>query len=116
MNKKSKPEFMIIYLCSKCNLDSGYTEHEKPICRYCEEKTEMTMISKEKLTPEVMAARLKLVTDRMFSNLVSAFESMTEEDKKLISQDEDGEKEMLLLLDKTKKLKDKIQALELKTP
>src|SRR5687767_4681741 len=74
MSKRSKPEFMIIYMCAECHQDSGFTEHDKPICRYCDSKTEMTLISKVKITPEVMAERLKTVTDRMFSNLQSAFE------------------------------------------
>jgi hypothetical protein len=114
MSKKSKPEFMIIYQCAECNLESGYTELDKPVCRYCDTKTVMTIISKEKLTAEVMAARLKKVTDSMVSNLVSAFESMTENDKKLFSDGDDPEKEMLLLLEKAKKFKDDVQALELK--
>ena len=116
MNKRPKPEFMIIYMCAECHQDSGFTELDRPICRYCDTKTEMTLVSKVKITPEVMAARLKTVTDRMFSNLQSAFESMTDEDKKHFSPDEDPEKEMLLLLDKAKKLKDDIQSLELKAP
>src|SRR5688572_24732056 len=116
MSMKSRPKFMLIYLCDSCRLESGYTEQDHPVCRYCNEKTNMELISKQKLTAEVMAARLKKVTDSMFSNLVSAFESMTEEDKKHFSEDVDPEKEMLLLLDQVKKLKDDVQALELKEP
>jgi len=116
MKKEMKPKFMMIYLCSSCGLESGYTENDKPVCRYCETKTRMELISKQELSPQVMAARLKTVTDNMLSNLVSAFESMTEEDKKLFPPDSDPEKEMLLLLDKAKKFKENVQSLELKEP
>ena len=114
MKKEMPPKFMMIYLCSSCGLESGCTEKDKPFCYYCNARTSMKLISKKELTPEVMAARLKKVTDSMLSNIQSAFETMTEEDKKLFSEDVDPEKEMLLLLDKVKKLKDDIQSLELK--
>jgi len=114
MKKEMPPKFMMIYLCSSCGLESGYTENDKPVCRYCDATTSMKLISKQELTPEVMAARLKKVTDNMLFNLQSAFESMTEDDKKLFPQDKDAEKEMLLLLDKAKKFKDDVQSLELK--
>ena len=107
---------MIVYLCTSCGLESGYTEQDRPECRYCETKTTMTLVSKQELSPEVMAARLKTVTDNMMANLVSAFESMTDEDKKYLSEDEDPEKEMLLLLEKAKKFREDVQALELKAP
>jgi len=116
MKKEIPPKFMLIYLCASCGLESGFTEQDNPVCRYCDKKTKMELISKQELSTEVMAARLKTVTDRMFSNLQSAFESMTEEDKELFSEELDPEKEMLLLLDKVKKLKDDIQSLELKAP
>jgi hypothetical protein len=51
--------------------------------------------------------------ERTFKNLQAAFESMTEEDKAAFG-DTDAEKEMLLLLARTKELKEKIDKLELK--
>ena len=107
---------MIIYQCSNCKMDTGLTELQEPVCRYCENPGEMKLISKEKITPEVMANRLKKIADRMFSNLQSAFENMTDEDKANFPGEEDAEKQMYLLLDKTKKFKEKIHALELKDP
>lgn len=107
---------MMIYKCSVCRKESGYADNDTAECRYCDEKTEMTLVSKQEITPEVMAARLKELTDNMFSNLHSAFESMTEEDKANFPEGKDAEKEMLLLLAKAKSLKEKIQSLELKDP
>jgi len=114
--KKKKPRFMMIYRCASCGMDSGFTEKEKPVCRYCDVKKDMTLISKKEITPEVMAERLKELSDRMFSNLRSAFESMTEEDKVAFPEDEDPEKMMLTLLAKAKKFKEDVEKLELKQP
>ncbi len=108
-------EYMMIYVCSTCGLDSAFTETEKPVCRYCDEPTEMKLISKEKITPELIEKRLKASTERMLSNLQSAFESMTVEDKAAFG-DQDAEKEMLLLLAKAKELKEKIAQLKLEDP
>ena len=85
------------------------------MCRYCDEPTEMKLISKEKITPDLIEKRLKASTERMLSNLQSAFESMTEEDKAAFG-DQDAEKEMLLLLAKAKELKEKITQLKLEDP
>jgi hypothetical protein len=49
----------------------------------------------------------------MLSNLQSAFENMTEDDKALIADGEDPEKQMLLLLAKTKSLKENIQSIQI---
>jgi hypothetical protein len=116
MSKKSKPEFIITYRCTVCHEECRFTEQDKPICRYCEVKTEMTFMSKDKITPELISANLKASTERMYSNLQSAFEMMGEEDAIHFPDGSDPEKEMLLLLDKVKKLKDDIQSLELKEP
>ncbi len=107
---------MVIYQCLNCGKESGYTELDSPKCRYCGFNTSMVEISRKKFTAEVMAARLKQLTDSMFKNLQSAFEVMTDEDKKHFPDDMDPEKEMLLLLEKAKKLKENVQNLELKEP
>ena len=62
-----------------------------------------------------MEAQLKASVQRMFSNLQSAFESMTDEDKAAFG-DKDAEKEMLLLLAKAKQFKENIDQLNLKEP
>ena len=60
----------------------------------------------------MLEARLRQSTENMFSNLLAAYESMSEEDKKnYFAGDTDAEKEMLLLLDKAKKFKDQIRDL-----
>jgi hypothetical protein len=72
----------------------------------------MKLISKEKITPEVIEKRLKASTERMLFNLKSAFQTMTDEDKAAFGG-EDLEKEMLLLLAKAKELKENIAKLNL---
>ena len=111
---RKKPQFMVIYKCGTCDHESGFTELDEPQCRYCREKTTLTLVSKQELTPEVMAARLKAVTDSMMKNLEYAFQSMTDEDKSSFFEDKDGEEEMLKLLAKAQKLKERIQGLKLK--
>lgn len=113
--KKKKPRFMMTYLCASCNMDSAVTENDQPFCRYCDKKTKMTLISKKEITPEVIADRLKTVTDRMFNNIRSAYESMTEEEKAPIG-DIDPEKMMFDALARAKKFKEDIQNLRLKKP
>ena len=110
---KQIPQFMIIYKCAVCGLDSGYTELDVDVCRYCDEPTELTMVSKKELTPEVLEQRIKETSGNMFNNLLSAFENMTDADKAKFG-DVDLEKEMLLLLEKTRKLKDEMAKLKLK--
>lgn len=111
-----KPEFMMIYKCSSCGMDSGMTEGEQPVCHYCDKETTIELISKQKITPELMAERLKLLSERMFNNLKMAFENMSEEDKKAFPQGVDAEQQMLLLLAKAKKLKEGVQEMKLKEP
>jgi hypothetical protein len=112
---KQKPQYMVIYRCKACKLESGYTELDVPKCRYCEEETSMELISKQELTPEVMADRLKAVSDSMMKNLESAYQSMPD-DKDLMGDDKDAEEEMLKLLAMMQKLRDQIHNLELKNP
>jgi len=114
--KKPQPRCMMIYRCEACKMDSGFTENEKPFCRYCDDKTEMKLISNKEITPEVMAQRLKELSDRMFSSILSVFEGMSEEDKAAFPEDEDPEKMMLELLAKAKKFKEDIQKIKLKKP
>ncbi len=58
-----------------------------------------------------MAARLKEVTDRMMSNLISAYEELPKVQDNIVSEGKDAETEMLKLMDKAKKLKDKVEQL-----
>lgn len=112
---KQKPQYMVIYRCKTCTLESGYTEQDVPKCRYCDEETSMELISKQELTPEVMAARLKAVSDNMMKNLESAYQSMPD-DQNLLGDDKDAEGEMLKLLAMMQKLRDQIQNLKLENP
>ena len=75
----------MIYRCIKCGLESGYTELDAPSCRYCDESTEMTLISKDPLTPELMANRLKTLADNMMKNLESAYETFSDEEKQMLA-------------------------------
>lgn len=110
---ENKSKFLVIYSCAACGQESGLTENETPKCFTCEATEGLTEISRQELTPEVLEARLKKTTENMFNNLLLAYENMTEEDKKnYFAGDKDAEKEMLLLLDKAKKFRDRIRSLD----
>lgn len=99
---------MITYLCPQCGLDSAMTELEQPHCFYCEASNmKFIVIKKQKLTPKVMAARLKLCTDRMMENLQKAYEV----GKKSGEDFEEGE--LIDIMAKAKKLQDEVIDLEI---
>jgi hypothetical protein len=104
---------MIIYKCTNCNQESGFTELDAPACRYCESKDSLEMISKKELTPEVMAERLKAVTDSMMKNIESAYKKLPEFEKGA-DGDADPEEELLKLMAKMQKFRDQVQNLKLK--
>jgi hypothetical protein len=117
MTKKRSPaEFLVIYKCERCGQDCGYTERQKPRCRFCGNRKNLTLISKQPITAEVMAARLKEVTDRMMASLISAYEELPKAPENIVEEGKDAETEMLKLMDKAKKLKDKVEALGKKRP
>jgi hypothetical protein len=110
--KKSPPKYLIVYKCNTCGQDCGYTEKQKPRCRFCGNPKNLSIVSKQRITPEVMAARLKEVTDRMMSNLISAYEQLPKTQENIVAEGKDAEIEMLKLMDKAKKFKDKVDRLK----
>ena len=73
MDKKSKkPEWMITYFCPRCQMDSGRTELDPPLCYFCEQSDGLTELKREKLTPEVLFGRMQMATNRMMENLEKA--------------------------------------------
>lgn len=104
---KNKPQFMITYQCGQCGMDFAIGELQKPKCFYCEATENHTVIKKQKLTPEVMAERLKLVTDRMMENLKKAYE---------VKPDDMDEEELLETMGKAKDLRDRVQKMKFKEP
>jgi DNA-directed RNA polymerase subunit RPC12/RpoP len=113
---KQKPHYLILYKCNACGQESGFTELDVPQCRYCKSNAQMQEISKQELTPEVMAARLKAVTNNMMKNMESAFQTLPDLDKDVMGENVDAEEEMLKLMAKIQKLRDQIQGLELRDP
>lgn len=116
-----KPKFMMIYRCIICGMDSGYTELDAPFCRYCQEITEMTLISKDPLTPELMANRLKQLADNMVKNLTSAYETFSDEEKQMLDEAEanaekEAELELLDLMEHAEKLKHLLSEIKLEDP
>lgn len=91
---------MLTYYCSRCKIDSAMTELDKPHCFYCGKGDKVKLIKKEKITPEVMAKRLKVVSDRMITNLKKAYFAGKKEDPDF---DEDKLFEILEKADKLKK-------------
>jgi hypothetical protein len=112
--KKSPPKYLIIYACGFCGQDCGYTEREKPKCRFCGKRTGLTVVSKQLITPEVMTARLKTVTDRMMDSLIGAYEELPKAGENMVAEGKDSETELLKLLEKAKQLRDKVQGLKLR--
>jgi DNA-directed RNA polymerase subunit RPC12/RpoP len=113
-SEKGKPQYMIIYKCEACGQESGFTELDSPQCRYCKSEEHMVVVSKQELTPEVMAARLKAVTDNMMKNMESAFQTLPEQPKDVLGENVDSEAEMLRLMARMQKLRDQLQNLDLK--
>lgn len=109
--KKSQPRYLIIYVCQSCGQDCGYTEREKPKCRFCGKTTGLSVVSKQRITRKVMMARLKEVTDRMMSNLTSAYEGLPKYDENIVAEGKDAETELLKIMEKAKQLRDKVQKL-----
>jgi hypothetical protein len=105
---------MVIYRCNSCKQESGFTELDEPACRYCDGTGSMELVSKKELTAEVMAARLKEVSDNMMKNLESAFQAVPNLEKDALGENVDAEEEMLKLLAKVQKFRDQIQKLELR--
>jgi hypothetical protein len=111
--EKQKPQFMIVYKCSACGQESGYTELDKPSCRFCEAEDSLEIVSKKELTPEVMAERLKAVTDNMMKNIESAYQTLPDFEKGEMG-DKDPEEELLKLMAKMQKFREQVQNLKLK--
>ncbi len=114
---KKLPQFMMIYRCTKCGQESGMTELKEPMCYYCEEATDpsdLVLVSQKILTPEVMAERLKAVTDNMMKNLRLAYEARPEDDESDSESGIDAEHELLKIMAMAKDLSDKVQSLEIK--
>lgn len=85
--KKKNPQFILIYQCQSCNLDSGFTELDRQVhCYYCGRNSEMKLISKQVLTEEAVANRLKIITDRLFNSLSPAYGRL-EEQKNVVAED-----------------------------
>ena len=112
--KKPKPKFMLVYKCRVCGFDSGYTEQDKPKCRYCNKKTELTLVSKEKLTLEAIVKRMQASADNMMNALKGAYNTLPEEMKQNATEEFDPEKELLKAMAKGKSMQEKVQNLKLK--
>ncbi len=104
---RPKPKYLMTYLCHVCRVDFAVADTQDPVCFYCEKKTEYSLIKKQKLSPKVMADRLKYVTDRMMQALQGAYSKMPKD-----STDE-TEGKLLNIMSKAKKLKEDVVALPL---
>ena len=111
---KKKPKYILVYSCQICGIESGYTELDKPLCRYCDKETPLTLVSKEKLTIEAIAKRLSAVADNLTLNLKKGYDSIPEELKKDATEEFDAEKELLKVMAKAKSLQERLHNLELK--
>lgn len=111
LTRRRKPKYMIVYRCEECGHESGYTELDRPKCRYCKTSSPMTMISKQELSPKVIADRLRKSTDNMMKNLEKAFEMLPQVGNDILGPDKDAETELLKLMAEAKKLRDQVNAI-----
>ena len=98
---------MITYLCGKCGMDFAVSDAMVPKCFYCGAKTGYRLIKKQKITPQVIAERLKRVTDRMMENLRKAYG---------VRPADFDEDKLLAAMAKADKLRKNVQGLKLKQP
>ena len=110
--KKQQPKYMIIYQCQECGHESGYTELDKPMCRYCQTTTDLTVSSKQEITPELVMARLKKSTDNMMKNLEGALKQVPDFASK-VDGDPDTEADLLKLMARAKEFHDKVHGLRI---
>lgn len=102
-----KTVYVLTGQCNSCGLDSMFPEEAELKCNYCG-SMELKISERKEATAQLLEQRLKELSDRMFSNLQSAYDSMTEEDKAAFPEGKDAEKELLMLLEKAKKFKESI--------
>lgn len=114
MNKNHEPKYLVIYRCGYCNQDSGYTDNDKPACRFCERIDRLTIVSKKRITAEVVQERLKVIVDNIMDNLTKAFEELPYVADNMVHDGTDAEIWLLRLMDKAQKLRDKVYDLNLK--
>jgi hypothetical protein len=74
----------------------------------------LTVVSKQRLTPEAIAERLKKVTDNMMENLTKAYEQLPPMTDSMAAEDKDPEIEMLRLMATAKRLRDKVHGLKVR--
>ena len=112
-NQKEKPKYIVVYRCSGCDMESGHSDLDEPSCHYCDATTGLTLVSKELITPESLAARIKATTDNMMKALRNAYEVMPK-DEAVSENEEDYEKQFLELMAQAQDFRDRIHELELK--
>lgn len=97
-------------------MDFSYVDDDKPYCRVCDKETNMTFVEKIKITPQVIADRIKASTDRMYAALRELYEARGDDFDAAYPDTEDPEKMLLNLLAKAKKFKEGVDDLEFKEP
>jgi len=111
---KKKPKYILVYCCQICGIESGYTELDKPCCRYCNKETPLTLILKNELTIENISKRLTAVADNLMNTLKEGYDSMPEELKKNATKEFDPEKELLKSMAKAKSFNENLLKHKLK--
>ena len=74
MEKRPAPKFLVTYLCRACGWDFAVSEFSTPRCTRCRATENLTEMSREALTLDVMEARMQRVADRLLQNLAKAYE------------------------------------------
>ena len=111
--KPPKPTYVLTYRCAHCGQENTASDLDTPICHYCDSDSKMTLISREVITPELLADKLKASADRMMSALEGAYAALQKEQPTL-SGDFDEEKELLEIMGQARKLQEHFHQLELR--
>ena len=73
--KKSSPQELITYLCTRCTWDFARTELDKPKCTLCGKNDKLQEIKREPVTPQALEAAMMRSMDRLMTGLQGAYET-----------------------------------------
>jgi hypothetical protein len=106
-----KPQWLIIYMCSRCGIDSGRTDLDGLYCFMCQKSDKAQEIGREKFTPEALFRRMATSTNRMVENLQEAHGMQQNE----WPENVDEEMMLLKILGHGKDLQEEINKLQKKS-
>ena len=76
--KKSPPQELVTYLCTRCTWDFTRTEKDKPKCTLCGKIDRLTELKREPMTPQAVEAGMMRSMERLMTGLQKAYEARGE--------------------------------------